>query len=169
MPPRKTAGVRPVPAGSSLPLEIIGWTEYVELPDWGIPRLKAKVDTGARTSALHVDSIERLSSGRVRFAVVLNVRSARRVLAEARVIRQTRVRSSTGVYRRRYVVPVRIRLGHVDKTIEVSLVARDRMIFRMLLGRSAFSGDFLIDGSRQCIQGDPNAPALRRRRVERTP
>jgi hypothetical protein len=142
---------------------VIGWTEFVELPDWGIPRLKAKVDTGARTSALHVDSLRRLPDGRVRFEVVLHRRRAdRRVTVEAPVLRQTRVRSSTGVYRRRHVVPVRIRLGHVDKVIEVSLVSRDQMIFRMLLGRSAFSGDFLIDASRQCVQDPPRVPSAKR-------
>jgi hypothetical protein len=151
------------------PREVIGWTEYVELPDWGIPRLRAKVDTGARTSALHVDDVRRLPGDRVRFDVVLHrKRNDRRVTVEAPILRQTRVRSSTGVYRRRYVVPARIRLGHVDKTIEVSLVARDKMIFRMLLGRSAFSGEFLIDASRQCIQGVPHSVRIPKTRGRKT-
>ena len=154
MPRRPPNPVPPVPPVA--PKGVIGWTEWVDLPDWGIPWLKAKVDTGARTSALHVDLVEDLGDGRVRFDVVLHrERRDRRVTVEADVLRRSRIRSSTGVWRRRYVVPARIRLGTVTKLIEVSLVARDKMLFRMLLGRSAFSGDFLIDASRQCLTRRP--------------
>lgn len=143
---------------SAPPKGVIGWTEWVEFPDWDIPWIKAKVDTGARTSALHVDRVEDLGDGHVRFDVVLHrTRRDLRVSVEARILRRTRIRASTGVWRRRYVVPALIRLGPVTKTIEVSLVSRDKMLFRMLLGRSAFSGDFLIDASRQCLMRRPRA------------
>lgn len=138
-----------------VPLTVIGWYEHVDLPDWGVRGIKAKIDTGARTSALHVSSVRKLRNGLVRFEVVLHRKHAhRRITVEAPVLRRTRVRSSTGVNRIRYVVPVRLRLGSVVKTIEVGLVSRDKMLFRMLLGRSAFSGEFLIDASRHCVLGD---------------
>lgn len=152
-------------ADAKAPLGVIGWYEYVDFPDWEVRGIKAKVDTGARTSALHVSSVRKLRNGLVRFEVVLNrTRSHARLVVEAPVLRRTVVRSSTGVNRTRYIVPVRIRLGEVEKTVEVGLVSRDKMLFRMLLGRSAFSGEFLIDASRHCVLGarpggpDPEDP-----------
>lgn len=151
------------------PADVIGWSEYVTFLEWDLPPIKAKVDTGARTSALHVEAIQRLRGGRVRFEVVLHRRRAdRRVTVEAPVTRRARVRSSSGEWTWRYVVPARIRLGPVDKEIEVSLVSREDMIFRMLLGRSAFSGDFLIDASRQCVQGRPRRVRAATRKRGRT-
>lgn len=123
----------------------MGWNEYVDLPDWGISGLRAKMDSGARTSALHVENIHELSGGRVRFDVILDRRkSHRRVHVDARVRRRARVRSSTGHYTTRIFVTTRLRLGPVERDVEISLVDREKMIFRMLLGRSALEG-LLID------------------------
>jgi hypothetical protein len=146
-----SADTRPPQGGAPA---VIGWYEHVDLPEWGIRGIRAKIDTGARTSALHVDGVRKLKGGHVRFDVVLNrKRRKARVTVEAPVRRRSRVTSSTGHYRLRYVVPLRIRLGGIEKTIEVGLVARERMRFRMLLGRSAFAGEFLIDASRRCLLG----------------
>jgi hypothetical protein len=123
---------------------VIGRREVLSLPDWGV-RLRAKVDTGARTSALDVDDVEPIAGGRVRFSVVLRRDRTRRVWAEARISRVSRVRPSSGESRRRYFVATRMRLGEVEKTIEVSLVPRRGMLCRMLLGRTALAGDFLVD------------------------
>lgn len=126
---------------------VVGWSEYVALPDWGIDRLRAKVDTGARSSALHVENIEEIRGGWVKFDVVLHrAKRDRRVHIRARVTRRSRVRSSSGHQDHRYFVETTLRLGPVEKRIEVSLVDRAQMIHRMLLGRSALTGGpFLID------------------------
>lgn len=134
---------------------IIGWREYVALPEWGIRRLEAKVDTGARTSALHVDGLERLPGERVRFDVVLSRRDpARRVPVIADLVRVTRVRSSTGHVQERFVVATTIRVAGLRRRVEFSLVRRDVMICRMLLGRRALAG-FLVDVNRKHEHGKP--------------
>lgn len=139
----------------------IGWSEYVDLPEWGITRLLAKADTGARSSALHVEELEELGQGRVRFRVVLHRRRRdRRVAVEARVRRRSRVRSSTGHYQQRLFVTTRLRLGPFERRIEISLVDRERMIHRMLLGRSALAGLYLVDSAHRALLGRP-----RRRRA----
>jgi hypothetical protein len=128
------------------------------LPEWGVKRVLAKVDTGARTSALHVDRIARLPGGRVRFEVVLSRKNpARCVPVEADLVRVTRVRSSTGHRQERYVVATSIRIGKWKRRVELSLVRREHMICRMLLGRSALSG-FLVDVDRKHEHGRPVRP-----------
>lgn len=135
---------------------VIGWTEYVELPEWGIHRLRAKVDTGARNSALHVENIRELPRGFVSFEVVLHRKNRdRRVTVRSRVSRRGYVRSSTGERARRFFVRTTLRLGHLEKDVEVSLVDREKMIHRMLLGRSALEGPILIDVDRRLTLGRP--------------
>ncbi len=142
---------------------LIGWTEYVDLPDWNIKKLRAKVDTGARSSALHVENVVELPRGRIRFDVVLHrERRDRRVHVTARVLRRSRVRSSNGETETRYFVRTRIRLGPVERDVDLSLVNRGKMIHRMLLGRTALSGPFLIDPSRRMVQA-PKKKAKRGR------
>ncbi len=129
---------------------IIGWAEYVDLPDWGISHVKAKIDTGAKTSAIHVDEIKRIGHGRVRFTVVLcNRTTTKRVTMEAPVTRWAEVRSSAGHLTKRPFVKTRARLGDVEKEIELSLISRHHMKFRMLLGRTALEDDFVVDVSRR--------------------
>jgi hypothetical protein len=132
----------------------IGWTEYVDLPAWGVRGLRAKMDTGARTSAIHVDELREHGSGRVRFAVVLQRAPARRVHVSARVVRRGRVRSSNGHYEMRVFVRTALRLGALEREIELSLVDRRQMAFRMLLGRSALQG-LLIDVAQRDLLGLP--------------
>ncbi len=132
----------------------IGWTEYVDLPDWNIARLKAKVDTGARTSALHVESVEKQEDGTVCFQVILNRNDPEdRVKVHAPILKEGRVRSSNGKYSQRYFVKTRIRIGTVEKEIEISLVSREKMIYRMLLGRKALEKDFIVDVSKRELVG----------------
>lgn len=135
---------------------IIGWTEYVELPDWGVKRLRAKVDTGARSSALHVENIEELPRGRVRFDIVLHrEKRDRRVHVKTRITRRGWVRSSTGHRTKRIFVRTTVRLGPIEREVEVSLVDRERMIHRMLLGRTALSGGILINAGARMRLGRP--------------
>jgi hypothetical protein len=144
---------------------VIGWNEYVELPEWGITRLLAKADTGARSSALHVEDLEEIGHGRVRFSVVLHRRKRdRRVSVVARVQRRSRVRSSTGHYQTRIFVATRLRLGPFERRIEISLVDRERMIHRMLLGRSALEGLYLVDSAHRVLLGRPRRRIRKRKR-----
>jgi hypothetical protein len=144
---------------------VIGWNELIDLPDWGVQRLRAKVDTGALNSALHVQDIEELPRGRVRFDVVLHRRKRdRHIHVETRIVRRGRVRSSTGHYATRIFVATTLRLGPVEKRIEVSLVDRERMVFRMLLGRTALAGDFLIDTAHRDLIAHPRRMKARPRR-----
>ena len=120
---------------------VAGWRERIDLPDWGILRLPAKLDTGARTSALHVADLRALPGGVVSFDVVLSRKRAdRRVHIEAALVRTTRVRSSSGALTLRHVVRTRLRMGPIDREIEINLVDRGPMIHRMLIGRSGLAG-----------------------------
>ena len=131
---------------------MIGVAERVDLPEWGVTRMRAKIDTGARTSALHVDGIEEIGDDRVRFAVVQHKdEHDERVVVEAPVVRRGRVRSSTGRVQERIYVATRISIGGVEKSVEISLASRKRMIFRMLLGRTALGEDFIVDPSRRYV------------------
>jgi len=145
------------------PQTLIGWNELVDLPAWNVKRLRAKVDTGARSSALHVADLRVLLDGRVAFEIVLDRKKLhRRRHVIAPVTRVGRVRSSTGKYTRRYFVTTTLRLGPVEKTIELSLVDREEMLFRMLLGRTALSGDFVIDPARRRLATTPKPTGKKR-------
>jgi hypothetical protein len=144
---------------SAAPL-IIGVTEYVDIPAWRILRLRAKIDTGARSSALHVENIRELGAGRVRFDVRLSrSETERRVTVEARIARRGQVRPSSGEPEERIFVAVKVRIGPIEREIELSLVDRGRMIFRMLIGRRALAQAFLVDPSRRYLLYNPSARA----------
>jgi len=134
--------------------QIIGWTEYIDFPEWGIFDIKAKIDTGARSSALHVENLIVLADGRVRFDVVYGSRRQHKFKTlEATPTKWARVRSSTGVYRKRCFITLTYHLGKVQKPIEVSLVSRKGMLFRLLLGRNAIAGDFIVDVEQRQVLG----------------
>lgn len=131
---------------------VIGWREYVALPDWGIEQVKVKVDTGARTSAIHVAEFDELADGTARFEVVVSERpSMRTILVEAPLVREAVVKPSSGKRQRRPVVKTTMRLGGVEKEIEITLVSRKGMLCRMLLGRTAIGADFVVDASRMYL------------------
>ena len=138
---------------------IIGWREVIAIPEWGISALEAKVDTGARSSALDVTRIEELPGDRVRFEVVLHRRKRqRRREVEAPISRRTRVRSSNGQMRDRLMVVATVRIGSLERPVEFGLVCRRRMICRALLGRSALEGHFLVDPSlRHTVDSEPES------------
>lgn len=119
----------------------IGWSEQIDIPDWGITGLKAKSDTGARSSSLHVENIVELPRRRVSFEVILHrTKRDRRVQVIAPIARLGRVKSSNGISSHRVFVNVRIAIGPVEREIELNLVDRGEMIHRMLLGRTALHG-----------------------------
>jgi hypothetical protein len=138
-------------------LRIIGAAEYVDFPDWGVRGLSARIDTGARTSALHVENVRELPGGRVRFDVRLRRDDpGARVTVEAKVSRRTLVRSSTGDEAPRLFVKAYVLLGGVEQRVEVGLVDRRRMLYRMLLGRSALARRFLVDVTKRYALGAPS-------------
>lgn len=147
------------------PALVLGWAEVVELPEWGIRGLRAKVDSGARTSALHVESIEELGGDRVRFHVVVTRRPVRRVHVEAVVCRRAAVRASSGHAEPRIFVRTALRVGRHEHPIEIGLVARDTMRFRMLIGRSGVPRGVLVDCARRYVLGRPSQK--RRRKAAR--
>lgn len=127
-------------------LDVIGWREYVDLPDWGGVRVKAKADTGARSSAIDVANLEELDDGRVRFHVIFNrAHPDERTEVVATVSRRTHIRSSFGHRHDRLFVRTRIRIGNHEREAELGLVCRKNMRCRMLLGRTFLEGHFLVD------------------------
>lgn len=123
----------------------IGWREWAALPALGIPVIKAKVDTGANTSALHAYAI-RIDGTSVRFHVHPIQRDTRTaVQCYADLIDRRQVRSSTGRATLRPVIRTDIELFGDRWAIELTLVSRARMGFRMLLGREAIRGRFVVD------------------------
>ncbi len=127
-------------------LQIIGWREWVEFPDWNL-RMRAKVDTGARSSAIDCGEIIELPGDRVRFTVRLDRKQKKLVTLEEPIKLRKHVRSSTGQGHNRIFVETTLRLAEVEKRIVINLVCRKTMIHRLLLGREALGGDFLVNSS----------------------
>lgn len=122
---------------------VIGWAEWVQLPDIGLPLIKAKIDTGARTSALHAFDIRpfrKRGQDWVRFCIhPLKGNQHLTVTCEAAVIDQRLVTDSGGKSERRYVIETRAVIAGKENRIEITLTNREKMAFRMLLGRQAIS------------------------------
>ncbi|TVS06602.1 MAG: ATP-dependent zinc protease [Phycisphaerales bacterium] len=139
---------------------VAGWRERVDLPDWGISGIIAKLDTGAKLSAIHVQHLELLSPTRARFEVVIRRRRPRtHVVAEADVVRIARVKPTTGHIHERPVVRTTLRIGPLSFPIELSLVDRERMLNRMLLGRRALGGRVLVDSEHKFLIGNSHGTA----------
>ena len=130
-------------------LRTTGWREWSSLPDLGIDKVKAKIDTGARTSALHAFRIKPFRRNGERF-VRFYVHPVQRhrhpeILCEAPIIDERVITSSSGQSDNRYVIETRLQFGESIWPIEVTLTNRDEMGFRLLLGRQALRNRFLVD------------------------
>ena len=137
--------------------QILGWREWVGFPELGIVQIKAKVDSGARTSCLHafrVEPFEREDCDWVRFDIHPQQGNTTEVITcEAPVLDKRAVRDSGGHEEMRYVIETTISIGDQSHTAEVTLTDRDTMKFRVLLGRSMFRGKYLVDANRSYLRG----------------
>lgn len=133
----------------------IGWREWVHLPELGIDKIKAKVDTGARTSALHAFSIQPFREGeqeKVRFLIhPLQHNTDLIITCVANVVDKRPVTDSGGHTEQRYVIMTPICIAGQTWPIEITLTERENMLFRMLLGRSALRRRFMVNPARSFV------------------
>ncbi|HEX6963863.1 MAG TPA: ATP-dependent zinc protease [Lacipirellula sp.] len=138
----------------------VGWREWIGLPGLGIDAIKVKIDTGARSSSLHafdIETFERDGEPWVRFVVHPLQRDVETtVQAEAPVLDFRQVRSSSGHTSQRPVIRAEIRLDQQQWPIDLTLAPRDEMGFRMLLGREAVRGKFVVDPGRSYVVSQPS-------------
>ena len=134
-----------------------GWREWVALPALGVGRIKAKLDTGARSSAIHAwDIAPRTLDGEQWVAFTLHpLQRNDRVRKDclARVVDRRYVTNSGGGRERRYVIETLLRIGELEWPIELTITNRDEMGFRMLIGRTAMTGRLTVDPSRSYLIG----------------
>lgn len=147
---------------------VIGWREWIGLPDLGISRIKVKVDTGARSSSVHASEVEFFSRRGVRW-VRFSVHPIQRdfhttVYAEAELLDRRAVRNSGGSSEHRVTILTPMRFLDEEWPIELTLTSRDAMGFRMLLGRQAVRNRFVVDPGRSFVAGRP----LRKRKSGRS-
>lgn len=142
---------RRVPAAA--PLATIGWREWAGLPALGVPRIKLKIDSGARSSAIHAFAIERPAAGRVRFGLHPLQRSDEELWCEAELLEERWVMDSGGHRELRPFIRTPLELGGARWDIEVSLTTRETLRFRMLLGRTALRDRYLVDTGASYLMG----------------
>lgn len=138
-------------------MPVLGWREWLSFPELGIPKVKAKVDTGARTSCLHaffVEPFDRAGDAWVRFGIHPEQGDTDlEIICEAPIKDQRSVRDSGGHEEFRYVIETLVAIGGSQHRVEVTLTDRDTMKFRALLGRTAIRGKYVVDSGRSFLQG----------------
>jgi hypothetical protein len=143
---------------------VIGWREWLALPQLGIHQIKAKIDTGARSSALHAFDIEtftRQGKTWVRFNIHPHQHNNTDILtAEAELLDTRPVKNSGGQAQTRPVIQTSVALGGQQWPIELTLTSRDAMGFRMLLGRQAVRQRFLVDAGKSYVQSSSDRSSI---------
>ena len=138
---------------------VVGWREWIALETLRLPAIKAKMDTGARTSALHAFYVEPVRVGgrdRVRFGIhPLQGRTDVEVHCVADTVDYRQVTDSGGHREMRWVIAAPIRLGDLSWPVEITLTNRDDMLFRMLVGRTAMGRRVIVDPARSHVLGQP--------------
>ena len=139
---------------------MLGWREWLALPELNIRRIKAKIDTGARTSALHaffVDPYLKGSQHWIMFGIHPDQHNLDIIVECHAPVKDRRLVSDSGGHiNRRYVIETQMILGHSVITAEMTLTNRDSMKFRMLLGRTAIQNNFLINPQASYLMGKPD-------------
>jgi hypothetical protein len=139
---------------------MLGWREWVALPEFGITQIKAKIDTGARSSALHTVDMEPYQldgNNWLMFTVQTKQKQNGQLIECHAPIKDRRVVSDSGGHKqRRYVIETPLVFGQYLIQAEITLTNRDSMRFRMLLGRTAMNKVFIIDPHASYLQGKPN-------------
>ena len=143
----------------------IGWREWVSLPDLGLPAVKAKVDTGARTSALHALDIQRFKKDNGRDWVSFTVQPIQRDTSverrcEAPLLDIRKVTDSGGHSKERFFVSTKLCIGELSRQVEVTLSERSDMLFRMLLGRTSIVPDIVVNPQLSYTLGRLNSRSL---------
>jgi hypothetical protein len=149
----------------------VGWREWVSLPEWGVDSIKAKIDTGARTSALHsfdLEFFDRDGAEWVRFGIQPWQKSdGDPVVVEALRLDHRTITSSSGTRSERPVVSAPLVLGGRQIDAEITLTRRDEMGFRMLVGREALAQGFTVDPAASYLGGKPSKTVRRLNRGQR--
>ncbi|SDE01790.1 MULTISPECIES: ATP-dependent zinc protease [Kordiimonas] len=144
---------------------IIGWREWAALPDLGVDHIKAKIDTGAKTSAIHAYRVKKIVKDGAPWAAFrlhpVQKHKKPEILCEAPIVDERLVRSSNGHEETRFVVRTTLRLGPLARPIELTLTNRDEMGFRMLIGRQALKKFYLVDSGLSYGLGEPDNPLYR--------
>jgi ribosomal protein S6--L-glutamate ligase len=144
---------------------ILGSEEWCSFPELGIPTIKARVDSGAKTSALHAINIAPFKNegqNWVRFDINPIQNNVKTVIhCEAPLVDKRVVKSSSGFREERFVIQTKLEIGNTNWNIEMTLTNRDSMGFRMLLGREAMSGRVLVDPEQQYLLGQPTNDSLK--------
>jgi hypothetical protein len=138
---------------------LVGWKEYADFPEWGIRRVKIKIDTGARTSALDVASYElrRVEGSHLVADLYLSVRrrQPQRVrVVRALVLRMVVVRNSSGFSEQRPLIETTVRLGSIIKRVQFTVTNRAGMRFPVIFGRKALEGDFIVNVGKKYLLKD---------------